>query len=135
MASSLTNKGEELALYGTATPNGGLANLISAIKLYSSTSTPNKNGTGFTEVAAGNGYPVGGYATTRANWTWSVVSGNGKIVRADINVAASGGSIPGIGGAYAINAAGDVLGWWERTSPITLAPGESINFDDLTIGG
>ncbi len=134
MASSLTNLGEQYALYGTATPNGGLANLIAAIRLYDSTSTPAKAGTGFNQVAAANGYPVGGYTTTRGNWTYSVAAGLGGIVRADLVLAASGGSIPNIAGAYAVDASNNVLCWWERSSPITLASGESLTFDDLTIG-
>jgi hypothetical protein len=46
---------------------------------------------------------------------------------------ATGGSIANIAGSYITNAAGDVLAWWERTTPLTLLDGEAVTDDDLTI--
>ena len=133
MANALTNKGQELALMGTATPNGGIANLATAVKLFAAGSTPNKNGTGFNEVASGNGYPVGGFLITRANWVLLLLSGDQAIRLNDILVTAVGGPIANILGAYIVDAGGNVLGWWERATSVTLAPGDDLLLDDLTV--
>lgn len=129
----MTNKGQEYALHGTAAPNGGLANLITAIRLFAVGSTPNKNGSGFTQVAALNGYPAGGFAVTRANWTLVLLGLDQAIRLADISVTAVGGSISHIAGAYAVDGAGNVLAWWERSPALTLAPGDSVLLDDLIL--
>jgi hypothetical protein len=133
MANSLTNKGEEYALFGDGASDGAIGRLGTKIKLYTSGSTPNKDGTGFTEVANGNGYTTGGNAITIANWTYAVVSTNGRITLADQVWTASGGNIVNIAGAMLTNAADAVLGWWERSTPTTLTPGDSITLDDLYI--
>lgn len=133
MANSLTNKGQEYMLHGTATPNGSLSNLGTKLKLYDGTSTPNKNGTGFVEVANGNGYTTGGIAISRADFTLSLVSLNNQIVIANKVVTAAGGSIPNILGAYLTDASNLVLAWWERTSAITLGSGDTLTLDTLTI--
>lgn len=133
MAAKLTNKGQEAMLYGTATPNGGLANLAAAIRLYDGTSTPNKNGTGFVQVTAGNGYAAGGTVITRGNWTLALDSGDNKLTLNDIVITASGGNIANVAGAYLVDAANNVLAWWERVAPATLAPGEVLTLDDLAI--
>lgn len=133
MANSVTNLGQEYALYGTVAPNGSLANLITAIKLYAVGSTPNKNGSGFTEVAIGNGYSAGGFPVTRADWSLIFIGPDRAIRLGDILVTAVGGSIPNILGAYAVDAGNNPLVWWERTTGVTLAPGDDLVLDDLTI--
>ncbi len=133
MANSLTNKGQEYCLYGTATPNGSLANLGTKLKLYDSTSTPNKNGTGFVEVANGNGYTTGGVAIVRADYALSLDTGNQKVQIADKVFTASGGSILNIAGAYLTDAADNVLAWWERSAAITIASGDTLTLDDLSV--
>jgi len=136
MANSLTNLGERSAIMGNAATgptDGAIARIAAKVKLYDSTSTPDKDGTGFVEVANGNGYTTGGQAITHADWTYSVVATNGQIVLADKQWTASGGNIANILGAFITDSADAVLGWWERTSPVTLGPGDSITLDDLTI--
>lgn len=133
MSNSMTNRGQEYALYGTATPNGGLANLITAIRLYAVGSTPNKNGTGFNQVASGNGYPVGGFAVSRANWTLVLLGLDQAIRLGDISLTAAGGPISNIAGAYAVDGAGNVLCWWERAAGLTLNSGDVVLLDDLTL--
>lgn len=133
MANSLTNTGEQYALLGDGVSDGSLARKATALRLFDSTSTPAKDGSGFTEVAAGNGYTTGGMAITVANWTFSVVSQNGQIVLADQTWTASGGNIANILGAYLTDSGGNALAWWERTSAVTLTPGDSLTADDLTI--
>ncbi len=83
MASSLTNKGQEIMLKGTVTPNGSIANLATALLLYDSTSVPDKDGTGFVEVANGGGYTTGGIAITTADWTLSLVGSDNQIELGD----------------------------------------------------
>ena len=133
MAAKLTNKGQEYLLHGTATPNGGLTNLATAVRLYDNTSVPNKNGSGFVQVASGNGYPVGGTLITRASWALALNLGDQRITLADIVLTASGGNIPNIAGAYFVDAGGLVLAWWERGSSLTLGPGETLTLDDLSV--
>lgn len=136
MTNSLTNLGEQIALMGddVATPaDGAIARLATAVKLFKTGSTPNKDGSGFIEVVGGNGYVTGGTAITFSDWTFAVQSGNGQIKLDDIIYTASGGNIPDINGAYIVDTGGNALGWWERSSPIILTPGDSLTLDDLTI--
>jgi hypothetical protein len=131
MANSLTNKGEEFALFGDGVSDGGIARKASDVRLFQSSSTPAKDGTGFVEVAAGNGYIAGGQAIVVGNWTFSVPGNDGQIVLVDQVWTASGGSISNIAGAY-ITDGTNPLAWWER-STITLADGDTLTLDDLTI--
>ncbi len=133
MASSLTNLGQEYMLMGTATPNGGIANLGVALRLYDNTSTPDKPAAGFVEVANGGGYTTGGIAVVRADWTMSLVTGNEQIVLSDKVWTASGGGIANIAGAYLTETGGAVLAWWERSTAITLAAGDTLTGHLLTI--
>lgn len=136
MTNSLTNLGEQIALMGddAVTPaDGGIARIAKSIRLFQTSSTPNKDGTGFVEVADGNGYTAGGVAITEANWTFSVVSQNGQNQLDDQVFTAVGGNIANIAGAYIADTGGNVLGWWERSVPITLTPGDTLTLDDLTI--
>ncbi len=103
------------------------------LKLYDNTSVPVKAGTGFVEVANGNGYTTGGVAITRANYTMSLDTGDEKVVIDDQVFTASGGSISNVAGAYLTDASNNVLAWWERTSAITLASGDTLTLDDLTL--
>lgn len=132
MANSLSNKGEEYMLFGDGSSDGAIARLTTAVLLYTSASTPNKDGTGFTEVANGNGYVTGGTARTIANWTFSIVSTRGQVVMADVVYTASGGQILNIAGAYLVDTGANVLAWWERT-PVTLDDTDTLTLDDLTI--
>lgn len=129
MASSLTNAGQTAALFGTSTPNGALANLATKLKLYDSTSTPNKNGTGFNEVANGNGYTTGGIAISRSDFSNALDSGDQKITLAD-KVWTATGPINNIAGAYLTDASNNVLAWFERGSAANL-----VATDTLTVTG
>ena len=140
MANSLTNYGQEVALFsdknkasGSVTNAGGVANMGTKLKLYASTSTPSVLGTGFTEVSNGNGYTTGGIALTTSSFTLSVVSGSAQVQISDQTWSASGGSIANIGGVYLTDANDNVLAWWERTTALTLASGDSMVADDLTV--
>jgi hypothetical protein len=124
---SATYKGEEYALYGTAS-DGSFARLATAIRLY--TTAPIKNGTGVVEVLNGCGYLTGGHVISRANWTYAYPPS--RITLSSQVWTASGGCISNISGAYLTDASGNVLCWWTRT-PITLNDGESITFSDITI--
>lgn len=130
MPSQLTYKGELACLLGNGT-DGGLARLATAIKLYRSTSTPAKDGTGFVEVANGFGYTTGGIAITVANWAATTPPPQGAKLD-DKSWVATGGSIADVAGAYLCDAAGDVLMWAESTEVRTYAAGETILVDDLT---
>ena len=133
MANSLTNKGEEYALFGDGVGDGSIARLATALRLFDSTSTPAKDGSGFVEVANGNGYVTGGMSINVSNWTFSVVSMNGQIVLADEIWTAGPGNISNILGAYATDTGGSALAWWERSSAVTLSPGDTLTADDLTV--
>jgi hypothetical protein len=138
MANHLTHKGQDYMLFGdgTSSPNllgGSIARLATAVRLYTSASTPNKDGTGFTQVANGNGYATGGSAITVDEWTLETNSGDRQIKLDDVIVTASGGNIENIAGAYIVDTDGNVLAWWERSLATTLVAGDSITLDDLTI--
>ena len=132
MANSLTNLGEQYMLEGDGGGDGSFARKAAKVKLYDSTSVPSKGGTGFTEVANGNGYTTGGQAIVLANWTFSVVTNQGQIVLADQVWTAAGGPISNIAGAFITDSADAVMAWWERTT-FTLQDTESLTLDDLTI--
>ena len=140
MANSLTNYGQQVALFsdksrsvGAVTNAGGVANLGTNLKLYTSASTPNVDGTGFTEVANGNGYVTGGKALTTSSFTLSIVTSAAQVQIADQTWTASGGSIATIGGVYLTDSSGNTLAWWERSTALTLASGDSMVADDLTV--
>jgi hypothetical protein len=91
-----------------------------------------------TEIAAGNGYTAGG---TAASVTSSAqTSGTYKLVLGDVVFTASGGSIGPFRYAVLYNdtptsPADPLIGWWDYGSALTLANGESLNWDaDPTTG-
>jgi len=137
MSNSLTNLGQQVALFndqnGANTNTGGIVKVAARLKLYKSTSTPSKAGTGFNEVDNGNGYTTGGIAITTADWTMSVVSGNAQVQLADKTWSAVGGQIANIAGAYITDADGRVIAWWERTTVMTLNDGDATTADDLIL--
>lgn len=125
---SLTNMGEKAGVY-----TGGIANVAAKLRLYTSDSVPAKDGTGFVEAPDGNGYAAGGIAISLSDWTFSVVSGKGRVTLADKTWTASGGSISNVAGCYAVDASDNALAWWER--PGTSAPaGQPITASGLFIG-
>jgi hypothetical protein len=125
-----TYYGEEVQLLG-GSGDGGFARMATKLKLYTSASSPAKDGSGFVEVANGNGYTTGGQSIARSNWAYT--SAPSKIKLDDFVWTASGGSIADIAGAYITDVSGNVMAWWERTTPLTLLDGESVTADDLTI--
>lgn len=138
MTNSFTHYGQEVALFDdqnrpTGTPNGdgGISKQGKKLKLYNSTSVPNKDGSGFTEVANGNGYVTGGKALVEGNFTLSIDSGNAQTMIADQTWTAAGGTVPLIAGVYLTDADDNVLAWWERGSTLTLEDGDSIVADDV----
>jgi len=149
MANGLTNRGQDIALWQAnpagAGGQGGIAGWSASIRLYTSSSNVNgfKAGIvgagGFVEPAVANGYaPI---PVQFSSWVRSIVAGNVQIVLqpagADPQWVASGGSIDFIAGAFLMGGVGGLepLGWWERTpaSAVSLAPGDSLTLDDLTI--
>jgi hypothetical protein len=127
-----TSKGLEYALHGTAAPNGAIANLGTKLKLYTSASTPAADGTGFTEVANGNGYTTGGKALSRSNYTFAFSAPNATIVIADQTWTASG-PISNVAGAYLTDASDNVLAWFPRGSTASIDSPDQIVADDLTL--
>ena len=91
-----------------------------------------------TEIAAGNGYTAGG---TAASVTSSAqTSGTYKLVLGDVVFTASGGSIGPFRYAVLYNdtptsPADPLICWWDYGSALTLANGETFNWDaDPTTG-
>lgn len=133
---ALTNTGERYALYGNGSSNGAIARLATKLKLYSSVSVPIKDGiegTDFIEISGGNGYTTGGLTISVADWTFSVVSGKGRIVLGDKSWTATGGSIANIAGAYITDASDNVLAWWERPTG-SATSGTLITMSGLYVG-
>ena len=140
MANSLTNYGQEVALFddrnravGSTSNNGGIAQLGTSLRLYDSTSTPAVDGSGFVEVTSGNGYSTGGITITTVDYNLAISSGSAQVVITDQTWTAAGGDISNINGAYLTDNSGNVLAWWERSSATTLTDGDTLIADDLTI--
>lgn len=144
MANSLTNYGQAVMLQkdaaayrvaGASTNIGGLIKLAAKLKLYTSASAPTKSSGsnwGLTEVANGNGYTTGGIAIVEGDWTLSTVSGNAQVQLAD-QVWTATGAISNIAGAYITDANDNVLGWWERATPISLVNTDTFTADDILV--
>ena len=134
MANSLTWKGEELMLKDLASPDGSIAYLATAVRLFKGDSAPDKDGTGFNEVADGNGYIAGvGLLIDENDWAYSDSNSKITLTLPDPTWTAGGGSIANVKGAYIVNVGGDILAWWELTAALTLASGDKLTLADLTI--
>ena len=152
MVNSLTTEGQLLCLGAvsgggtTGSPGAGqsvgaiagLAQAITAIKLFDGTSVPVKAGTGFNEVAPGSGYTTGGLAVAKADWTGDRTNfgGNANITLADKSWTATGVFPLGGGtvkGAYLTDTGDRVIAWWERTTGVTLQTSDKIIADSLQI--
>lgn len=88
-----------------------------------------------TEIAAGNGYSAGG--TQAVQSSSAQTSGTYKLVLADVTFTASGGSIATFRYAVLYNstpAAGNLIGWWDYGTTLTLTNGNSftVDFDPTT---
>lgn len=85
-----------------------------------------------TEISAGNGYTAGGNTVTVSSS--SQTSGVYKLVCADSTFTASGGSMAAARYAILYNdtptsPADPLLGYWDYSSSVTLAAGESLVVD------
>ena len=92
--------------------------------------------TDITQIGAGNGYVAGG--STAAVVTSAQTSGVYKLVLSDVVFTASGGPIGPFRYAVLYNstaASGNLIGWWDYGSAITLQAAETFTVDfDATNG-
>lgn len=145
MANSLTNEGQYIALGKLSSGTGAnkatnnVAGIIlagDALALFTSATTPNKDGTGFTLINTGGGEAKTGLG--EANWTSSLVgtapTQNVQVVLADQTWTASA-TVTNVAGATLRDTTGTAvaLAWWERSSAVTLNSGDQLVADDLTI--
>jgi hypothetical protein len=89
-----------------------------------------------TEISAGNGYTAGGTAVTIT--ASSQTGGIYKLVGNDVVFTASGGSIGPLRYAVLYNstpAAGNLIGWWDYGSALTLADGSTLTVDFSATNG
>ena len=89
-----------------------------------------------TEISAGNGYTAGGTAVTIT--ASSQTGGTYKLVGNDVVFTASGGSIGPLRYAVLYNstpAAGNLIGWWDYGSALTLADGSTLTVDFSATNG
>jgi len=127
MANNTTNLGQRIALGVEAGAGGGIVGIATSLRLYTSSSTPSKDGTGFVEVPDGNGYSTGGIAISESDWVSSLDGGNEQ-------VQASGGTIANVAGAYIADGSGNVLAWFPRPGgAVSIGAGETITVRDTTI--
>lgn len=137
MANSLTNEGQGVALgKGSTGVVYGIVQASTRLKLGTDATTPLKDGTGFTEVANGNGYVTTGLAITQANWSTSLSGGDRQVIldtSGPFQWTASGGTIANVKIAYITDASARPEAWWERSTVVTLNSGDTITADQLTI--
>ncbi len=89
-----------------------------------------------TEISAGHGYTAGGTAVTIT--ASSQTGGTYKLVGNDVVFTASGGSIGPLRYAVLYNstpAAGNLIGWWDYGSALTLADGSTLTVDFSATNG
>jgi hypothetical protein len=89
-----------------------------------------------TEISAGNGYTAGGTAVTIT--ASSQTGGTYKLVGNDVVFTASGGSIGPARYAVLYNStpvAGNLIGWWDYGSALTLADGSTLTVDFSATNG
>jgi hypothetical protein len=146
---SLTNYGQQVALYDDnrtflagltgATPAlvGGIAQIAAGLELFADTgSVLDKDASVLNLPSPGGGGYTGVIALTKGgNWSNpSASSGDTQIVLTpNQTFTATANPINDIGGAYIEDGDDNVLAWWERSSPITLATNDTITADQLTI--
>jgi hypothetical protein len=85
-----------------------------------------------TEISAGSGYSAGGTAATISSSAQT--TGTYKLTLADVVFTASGGTIGAFRYTVLYNdtptsPADPLIGWWDYTSSITLADGETFTVD------
>lgn len=110
------------------------------LKVYLTNDTPSGSGDAvkadLAEIAAGNGYTAGGNTATQTSS--SQTAGLYKLVLADpTSWTASGGNIGPFRYAVLYNsttASGNLIGWWDYGTSITLAAGDTftVDFDPST---
>lgn len=108
------------------------------LKIMLTNSAPSQSNTvkaDITEISAGNGYTAGGMTVTITSSAQT--TGTYKLVGSDPSITASGAVGPF---QYAVlynstPAAGNLIGWWDRGSPLTLANADTFTVDlDATNG-
>lgn len=110
------------------------------LKVYLTNDTPSGSGDAvkadLAEIAPGNGYTAGGNTATQTSS--SQTAGLYKLVLADpTSWTASGGNIGPFRYAVLYNsttASGNLIGWWDYGTSITLAAGDTftVDFDPTT---
>jgi hypothetical protein len=88
-----------------------------------------------TEISAGNGYSAGGTAV--GSNAYSQASGLASLTGNAVTYTASGGSIGAFRYAVLYNSttgSGNLIGWWDYGSSITLNNGESFKVAADTLG-
>lgn len=93
------------------------------LRLYTSDSDPDIDGTGFVEVPDGNGYVSGGVNLGAAGSDWNLDQVDGEwraTLISDHYWTATGGSIDDVAGLYVLDSDNNVLAWWARDTPVTI---------------
>lgn len=148
---SLTNYGQQLGLYddnrtflagplaGSTSGAGGIANLAAGLHLFvDGTAVFDKDASVLNLVPPVDaGYTNGTVPialTKGASWVNpSAASGDTQIVLNNQTFTATGNPINDVGGAFIQDSDTNIIAWWERSTPITLAASDSITADQLTI--
>jgi len=140
---NLTFRGQRLMLVGDGDSDGSIARLATHIRLLTSAQTPQKDGSGFVEVADGNGYIQGGREIQVDDWNVLTPADDGtnnvRIVLASTQHVdglvwtADGGTIESVFGMYIVDTDENPLAFWTRESAFDVEAGDTITGDGLFI--
>jgi hypothetical protein len=144
----MTNRGKYQILgwsfRGETIPTNYYARLITSA---TAPTVDDDNVSGYTEIAAGNGYTAGGMSLSKNSTDWDVwtlddTNDLGYIQLKDLVWTASGGSLPGSGNGArycvltddnATDASREPYASWDLTSDRTVSSGQTLTLQDCEL--
>jgi len=126
--SYLTYRGRKVSLgrLGTA----GIPGTATLLKLYTTASVPNLDGTGFVDLATADGYSP--WTIALVDWTTTESLNATYETLAAKAFTASGSNVTNIAGAYLADATGPLM-WLPLLSSVTILVGNTLTLDTVRL--